>query len=308
MFELILLIMMLNIAFNVPYGAAVIGVGDGHSVGIVVDVMFVAFLIINTPFTKIVIFWIAERKSNGSFFKFVVSAEADSDVQDRCYCLLHSALHDQHHGDTIDDGDIDEEHPLHLDVSMMQPLIRKKSTDSHWKHHRNSVQCLAMQSEYLRGDFAAKRQILKDLHPQKRTYSTDIGVEDVLLTVLLLLSSAVYLYPVIWAMYFSGYLNEVFAGNAVSIQDLFIWNVTGLYAMTAMVGMLSMISCILRGLKDVMKWKSLLLFVWSLDDGAMDCDVYDALHLQRTLPIVGAVHDAPHLRKDVASIILSYIL
>merc|ERR1712150_228729 len=190
---------------------------------------------------------------------------------------------------------------------MGQPLIPKKGNvitkgtasngssvhSSHWKHSRNSIQCLAMQSSYCSADSLSRNAILKELHPQNRAYSSGIEIEDVFITVFLSLSSAVYLYPVIWAMYFNGYLNEVFAGNAVSIQDLFVWNVTGLYAMTVLIGMLSMISCILRGIQDVVKYKNLLLFVWALDDGAMDCDVYDALQLQRTLPIVAAVHDAP---------------
>ena len=107
-----------DITFKVPYGTDTIDISNEKAIETAVDVIFVLYLLLNTPFTKIVIFWFAERKCNGSFFKFVVSAETDGDIQDRCYCLLHSALHDQCHED-IDDDPLD----IDVEVSMMQPLI-----------------------------------------------------------------------------------------------------------------------------------------------------------------------------------------
>merc|ERR1719427_1902007 len=129
---------------------------------------------------------------------------------------------------------------------MMVPLIQKQKTAgtaSHWKHSPDSPQCLAMQSDYFRADSAEKTRILRALHPENRGYPKRVGPEDVSLSAYLLLSSMVYLYPVVWAMYFSGYLNEVIGGETVSTHDLFLWNIVGIYALMTMIGMLSVISC-----------------------------------------------------------------
>ena len=199
--------------------------------------------------------------------------QSSMDSQDRYYCLLHSALH--------------EDSLYRALLSDHEPLLETEGSG----HRLNTPICFKMQWQYYRSDPRTKRKIINDLNPNRKR---EIGAW-IAITIYGTLSAVSWLYPMAWYFYVWIYLNAVegtgiiVGGTAVTAKNVFYWIIVGCYSSLLLLFILIGSCSLCYNWSESIAMMKASVFAWSSRKYINKITVSGAEQLFRQMPTVGTV-------------------